>query len=666
MAISQDQRFVRIDTPLGADVLIPESFTGSEGISSLFRFELNLFSEKHDIAFDEIIGKPVVLSLSLADGGMRYFNGIVSRFSQGRGGGEAGSDPRFSRYRATMVPWLWLLTRTTDSRIFQRLSVPEIVEQIFNEKGFTDFKLLLHDSYDKREYCVQYNETDFNFFARLLEDEGIFYFFEHENDKHTLVLADAPEEHKSCPKQATARYQTSAGGWLDADVITALGKTQEIMAGKYTLKGYNFEIPATDLKVEAPSSIRIGPGEREIYTYPGAYSKRDQGDRLVNIRMQQEEARITRIAAESDCRAFSSGYRFELKDYFRDDLNDTDYVITELEHEVTSSGEFPGVTPGAGGGPAYANRFTCIPHDIPYRPPLKTPAPKIHGSQTAIVVGPSREEIYTDEHGRIKVQFHWDREGRRNEDSSCWIRVSQVSAGAGWGAIDVPRIGQEVVVDFLEGDPDRPLITGRVYHGNNMPPFGLPSKGMVSGMKSNTTPGGGGYSEFTLNDTKGNEKITIHGQYDMNTTVENDQSTKVRSGNRTVAVESGTMSETVKGDTSLTVQAGKRSVSVTGGDYSAQSSDAVKLLGKGKGVDITGQSKGVSITGTGGKGVTISGTPNIEASGKTKISITSPVVEIGNAAVTIKGTKIQLSAGSGQIVLDATGVTIKGALVKIN
>ena len=549
MAYTQDNRLIAIDTPLGKDVLLLTGFHGIEGISGLFSFELNLLSENHNIKFEDIIGKNVTVSIILADGDKRFFNGIISSFSQGRGGGEAGGDPHFSHYAATMVPWLWLLTRTADSRIFQKLSVPDIVEKIFTEKEFLDYKLLLNDSYDKRDYCVQYRETDFNFISRLLEEEGICYFFEHEEKKHTLILADAPDKHKPCPKQASARYQLSAGGWIEDDVITGLEWMQEIQVGKYTLNDYNFEIPGMPLKVDAPSQQTLGPGEREVYDYPAEYTKKAAGERLANIRMQEEEAKITTVTGSSDCRAFTSGYRFDLLEYFREDMNNKPYVLLSVNHVATE--------PVGGSGQeselSYANSFTCIPFDVPYRPPRLTPKPVVEGAQTAIVVGPAGEEIYPDEHGRVKVQFHWDREGTNDENSSCWIRVSQVSAGAGWGAIDVPRIGHEVIVNFIEGDPDRPIITGRVYHGTNRPPFALPAGGMVSGMKSNSTPGGGGYNEMSMNDTKGEEKIIIHGQYDMESTIENDQTLTVHN-NRTSTIDVDD-SETVGSNQTINVGA---------------------------------------------------------------------------------------------------------------
>lgn len=521
MVYTQENRLITIDTPLGEDVLLLTGFSGSEGLSVPFSFGLDLLSENNNILFEDIIGQNVTVSIVLADGGRRFFNGIISRFSQERGRGEEGDGGLgLAYYSASMVPWFWLLTMTSDSRIFQELSVPDIVEQIFTEKGFTDYRMNLHGTYDRKVYCVQYRETDFNFISRLLEQEGIYYFFKHENNKHTMILADSPDEHKPCPNQESARYHhVSGGGTLEEDVITGLDKMQEIRVGKYTVNDFNFEMPATDLKVEVTSQSPLGPGEREIYDYPAEYSTRAEGDRLASLRIQEEEAKITNITGTSTCRAFSSGYRYDLLEYYRDDMNDKSYVLVSVNHGAT---EAVGGS-GEGAGASYTNSFTCIPFDVPYRTPLATPKPMIGGVQTAIVVGPSGEEIYTDEHGRVKVQFHWDREGQKDEDSSCWIRVSQVWAGAGWGAMYIPRIGHEVIVDFLESDPDRPIITGRVYHGNNPHPYQLPSEKTKSTMKTMSSPNGGGFNEIRFEDKKGEEEIFVHGEKNLDIRIKNDR-----------------------------------------------------------------------------------------------------------------------------------------------
>ena len=407
MAYTQENRLITIDTPLGKDVLMLAGLHGSEGISRIFSFELALTSENPNISFADIVGKNVTVAVVLADGRERYFNGLISRFAQGLGSGDTGGDPRFFHYRATMAPWTWLLTRTADSRIFQNISVPDIIDKVFKEKGFSDFKLKLQGNYVARDYCVQYRETDFNFVSRLLEEEGIHYFFEHEKGKHTLVMADSPQENKSCPHQKSARYQMSSGGRLvlEEDVVTGFDKIQEIRPAKYTLSDFNFEIPNTDLKANVPSSQSLGPGEREIYDYPGKYAKKSEGERLARVRMEEEETQVTTIIGTSNCRAFTSGYRFNLTSFYRSDMNNKEYVLTSIEHGA-KGGNSPDIS--------YSNRFTCIPLDVPFRPPRLTPKPVVHGSQTAIVVGPSGEEIFTDKHGRVKVQFHWDREGKKD------------------------------------------------------------------------------------------------------------------------------------------------------------------------------------------------------------------------------------------------------------
>ena len=687
MAYTQDNRLIAIDAPLGMDVLLLAGFKGIERISGLFSFELNLLSENHNIKFEDIIGKNVTVSIILADGDKRFFNGIISSFSQGRGSGEADNDSHLSHYAATMVPWPWLLKRTADSRIFQKLSVPDIVEKIFTEKEFLDYKLLLNDTYDTRDYCVQYRETDFNFVFRLLEEEGICYFFEHEEKKHTLILADASDKFKPCPKQEYARYQISAGGWLEEDVITSLEKMQEIRPAKYSINDFNFEIPSTDMKVNVSTKQILGPGEREIYDYPGLYTKKAQGERLTTIRMEEEETKITTITGSSDCRAFTSGYRFNLSDYYRDDMDNKDYVLTHIEHEVHEVSDYSGASiESMGSEKPYINHFKCIPYDVAYRPSRDTAKPVVRGTQTAIVVGPAGEEIYPDEYGRVKVQFHWDREGTNDENSSCWIRVSQVSAGAGWGGIDIPRIGHEVIVDFLEGNPDRPIITGRVYHGSNRPPFDLPAGGMVSGSKSNSTPGGGGYNEMSMNDTKGEEGITIHGQYDMTSTIEHDVTTHIKNNEtHTVDVDrsitvGGTHTENITGNTTINITEGTYNHDVKAGtaEYHVQGAltetysnkqettvaNEIVITSSGSHIHITASSE-IKLE-VGSSKLLLKSDGSIELSG-TSIAINgSASVDVHGGSVTSKADSDHNTQGA-IVVSEASGPnTVKGASVMLN
>lgn len=481
MAYTQDRKLITIDSPLGKDELLLLRFSGTEGMSRLFEFQLEMVSENHSIQFKDIIGQGVTVTIKLYDEDERFFHGIVSRFSQKSGDRETGPEtPDFSFYTATIVPNFWLLTRTADSRIFQKKSVPDIIEQIFGEQGIADYELKLSGSYEEKEYCVQYHETDFNFVSRLMEQEGIHYFFKHEKDKHTLIIADAASENKECPHQEEAIYQPDDSGLDGEDKITDLELSQEIRVAKYTVNDYNFQTPNVDLTVDVSTKETLGPGERELYDYPAKFAKREQGDRLANLRLQEEEAQITTISGTGRCRDFTSGYKFKLNGYYRPEMNDKKYILTSLYHEASE----PMGRTGEETIPTYSNQFTCMADDVPFRPVRSARKPVVEGTQPAIVVGPSGEEIYTDEYGRVKVQFIWDREGKKDENSSCWVRVSQQWAGAGWGAMFIPHIGHEVIVDFEEGDPDRPIITGRVYNANNQPHDTLPDEKTKSVIRS--------------------------------------------------------------------------------------------------------------------------------------------------------------------------------------
>jgi len=513
---TQENRLIAIDTPLGKDVLLLQGFTGREGISRLFHFQVDLLSPNKAISFADIVGGRVTIRVNLADGSERYFNGFVSRFSQG------ASDARFTHYQMEVVPWLWFLTRNADCRIFQNMTIPDIVQQVFKDRGFTDFKNSLTGSFETREYCVQYRETDFNFVSRLMEQYGIFYYFEHDQNKHTLVLGNSPTAHPPCPHQSKARYDATVGDWHDEDVVTAWHMEQELRTGKYSLTDYNFETPSTSLLSSDPTVFSVdGNTKYEIYDYPGIYLTKSQGDTVTKIRMQEEETPHLVATGTSVCRAFTSGYKFNLLEHFRKDMNE-EYVLTEIQHMGTVGESY--TISDTTTGEQYSNHFTCIPASVPYCPPRITPKPFVQGPQPALVVGKSGEEIWVDKYGRVVVQFYWDRIGKDNEKSSCWVRVSQPWAGKNWGAMWIPRIGQEVIVSFLEGDPDRPLITGRVYNAEQTVPYDLPDHQTVSTFKSRSSKGGGSdnFNEIRFEDKTGSEQIFINAERDMDLRVEVD------------------------------------------------------------------------------------------------------------------------------------------------
>lgn len=516
---TQADRLIRIETVLGKDALLLQSFKGQERLSGLFHFDLYMHSENRSITFESIVGKRATVIITLPDRNERYINGVISSFSQaGSTPLEGGSNAKiFAHYSATLVPHLWMLTQTNDCRIFQDKTVPDIIAAIFQEHKL-DFSNRLRGQFTPREYCVQYRESDFNFVSRLMEEEGIFYFFEHKSDKHTLVLANDSDEFNPAPHIGQVSYKSLIGEAQHKDVITEWSFGQEVRPGRYAINDFNFKQALLDL-----TSSVAGTDERklEIYNYPGEYTTRDEGERLVGIRMQEQESPQKVALGSSTCRGFIAGYRFKLNDHYRRDFN-KDYVIVS-NHISSDQGTNYRTTPSeAAESLEYSNRIECIPHPTPYRPARITRIPFVQGPQTAFVVGPPGEEIYVDQYGRVKVQFHWDREGKYNDKSSCWIRVSQSWAGKRWGTVFIPRVGQEVIVDFLEGDADRPIITGCVYNNNTMPPYELPAEKTRSTIKTDSSKGGGGFNEIRFEDKKGSEQLFLHGEKDFDLRVKED------------------------------------------------------------------------------------------------------------------------------------------------
>ncbi|HLJ50219.1 MAG TPA: type VI secretion system tip protein TssI/VgrG [Bryobacteraceae bacterium] len=577
---TQDNRIVAIETPLGDNVLLLEKVNGHESVSRIFTYHVDLLSEKSDVTFDDIVGQRVTVTIHLANDEKRYINGFVSRFVQ------SGKDNRFAHYQAEIVPWMWFLTRNVNCRIFQNKSVVDIITQIFRDLGFQDFKNSTQGSYDSLEYCVQYRETDFNFVSRLMEQYGIFYFFQHELSKHTLVLADSPSSFDPCPNQPTARFETM-GRVTDEARITAFQIGHELRSGQYALNDYNFKTPLTDLDVTEPTLYKVANNTAfEIYDYPGDYLNKGSGETVAKVRMQEEESGHEVGHGVSNCAGFIAGYRFDLQEHYRSDLNKT-YVLMEVQHFANCGAAYQ--TTAADEEDLYTNHFTVIPKTVDYRPMRITPRPIVQGPQTAVVVGPGGEEIYVDEFGRVKVQFFWDREGKANENSSCWIRVSQLWAGKKWGAMWIPRIGQEVIVDFLEGDPDRPIITGRVYNADQMPPYTLPDQKTKSTIKSYSSKGGGGFNEIRFEDKKGSEQIFINAQknqdirvgadhmesigHDTHLTVEHDQKEKVK-GDKHLQV-TGDHNQKVDGTESLKV--GQDMQEKIGSKYSMDAGQEIQL-----------------------------------------------------------------------------------------
>jgi type VI secretion system secreted protein VgrG len=671
---SQDTRPIRVTTTLGANALLLTRFAGYEGVSTPFSFQLDMVSENAAIDAKAMLRTPVTVSLDLHDGNKRHFHGLINRFTQ------LGTEPsELTGYRAEIVPWFWFLTLARDCRIFQKKNVVEIIETIFKDNGYQDFEVKV-SGLKPREFCVQYRETHFNFISRLMEEEGLFYFFKHTDSKHTLVIAD----NKGAVNPGLISVaRIGAAAKPTEDMIESVERDHSVYVGKVTLSEYDWQQPSLTLRTEA-----TGTGKEEVHDYlPQLYTTPEDGHRYARLRLEAEEATQQTIRGHGHCRFLQGGHQFTLEGHYRSDFNKP-YTLLEVHH-TADVGDYRSDT----GTFHYYNEFVAIPHFLPPRPRLRTMKPYIRGTQTALVVGAAGEEIYVDKHGRIKVQFYWDRQGKKDENSSCWVRVASPWAGKGWGNITIPRIGNEVVVEFLDGDPDRPLIIGSVYNADQAPPFTLPGAGIQMGMKSRSSKGGGGYNEITVTDTKGTELITIHGQYDMNTKIEhndmlfvgNDQSITI-GANRTESVGkneeisvSDNRTESVGKDESITI-GGNRTESVGGDESISISKNRSESVSEDESVDIGGSrevgvSKDETLNVNGKRTTAIGKDDQLQVGKKLTIEVKDEIViKTGDASISmkkdgtiqIKGKDITLTA-SGKITGKASSdVVLKGSKVTAN
>ena len=685
----QDNRSVKITSPFGPNALIFERMSYVEQLNQPFHCEVALLSESGDLDPDHILGKAMSVSLATTDTTpMRHFHGIVTEFEQ------VGYSDRFHQYRAVMRPWFWLLTRTADCRIFQGKSVPDIFKEVCQLVG-GDLDMRLGD-YKTLEYCVQYRETDFNFLSRLLEREGIFYFFEHSDDKHTLVLTDDVGNCKSVTDYESVPFypapaQGAAAPPRERDHLQTWSFQKSLLPGTFASRDYNFEQPTPIPEGTSSISRPYQHSTYEIYDYPAeAVPLNSSGvEKVAKLRVQELQVPQLTARGSGDAAGLAAGHLFKLTGHPRESL-DIQYLITSASIELSAAAYHA----GAGGGETqFSITVEAVDARAPYRPARVTPRPVIHGTQTAVVVGPKGEEIYTDTHGQIKVQFHWDRKGKMDDKSSCWMRVGQIWAGKAWGAIYIPRVGHEVIVSFLEGDPDRPLVIGSVYHATNPPPYGLPDNKTQSGIKSESSKGGGGNNELRFEDKKGAELVYLHAQKDRAISVENDENhdvghdrtkkvkndesssigkdrTESVGGNESIAIEKDRL-ENVKGNESISIGkdysqtiGGGRTLSVAKDESISVSGGRTDQVTKDEQVNIgqkRSQSVGDNDTLSVGKKLAIDAGEEIEiVAGSASITMKK------DGTISVKGKDITLS-GDGDITIKAGGnVVIKGSKVSQN
>jgi type VI secretion system secreted protein VgrG len=673
MAFLEANRYLYLTTPLGDDKLLLRSFEGDEALSRLFSFELEMEAENTtNVDFDKLVGQKVSFGVQGADPSLmpRHFHGIVVEMVQGARG------THLTSYSMTVAPEIWKLSCKYRSRIFQHIKIPDLLKQLFT--GF-DAAYEIQGTFEEREYVVQYQESDLDFASRLMEEEGIYYFFKFTKGAHKLVLANTPQSHLDLPGGSQVIFEALEGGGRDDERITSWTKEQHWGSGKYTLWDHHFQLPHKKLDAEQiiMDSVQAGKvthklklsgnEEMEVYENPGRYAQRfdgidrsggekpadlnkifDDNKRTTGIRMQQEETPTILIHGESNHWQLTPGYKFTLQRHFN---ADGPYVVTSVSHEAGEGGLHSGQEEQE----HYSNAFDCIPYALKFTPPCVTERPIVSGPQSALVVGPPGEEIFTDKYGRIKVQFHWDREGTNNADSSCWLRVATSWAGQKWGSIHIPRIGQEVIVSFLEGDPDRPLVIGSVYNADMMPPYDLPANKTQSGIKSRSSKGAGSanYNEIMFEDLKGSELIRTHAEKDQLLEVENDRSVIV-GHDESIKIEHD-RTENVKHDETVTVEGQRKHYVV--GEEQVQTDGDLHLTASQNQNEKVGMSYSRQV-----------GMNTYDKAGMNYAMDAGMMIHLkaGMTAVIEAGMGLTIKSSGGSIDINPMGVFIQGNLVFIN
>jgi type VI secretion system secreted protein VgrG len=615
----QTHRVHEVKSPLppdatGKDPLILLRLSAREEISRPFEYVVDFLSTDSDIDPAKVLGESLTVMVHRADDRTRFFNGLVSSFDF------YGIESGFASYRAVLRPWIWFLSRNADCRIFQEVTVPDVFEKVVKDRhGFSDYRLSLTESYKTREFCVQYRESDFDFVCRLLEEEGIFYFFEHEKEKHTLVLGDSYSAYKGIegPTQKDVPFRPPGEAGVELEHISQWQVLHELQTTKVTIDDFDFTKPRVELQGTSKVNRSHAKAEYEYYDYPGRYWETADGSSLAKVRIEELQSRYKRLTGTGDHRDFAPGKLFKLVEHPREAEN-KEYVLLKTEIAVESAEIQHG---RADADNRFDLKFTALPSRDPYRPSRRIPKPIVHGPQTAIVVGKSGEEIWTDKYGRVKLQFHWDREGESDENSSCWVRVSQAWAGNNWGSIHIPRIDQEVVVSFLEGDPDRPLVTGRVYNEDQMPPLALPDNQTQSGIISRSTKSGTGdhFNQLWFEDKKGEEHIHFHAERHMEVKVGSDEASD---GSQTIEVQKDRTTDIKTGNDATKVHAGASSLEA-----------AQKITLKVGGSTITIEPAKISFT-----------SPEIAIVGNAKFGVSAPMTDVaGSATLNLTGGLVKIN-----------------------
>jgi len=707
-----------ITTPLGANVLLLEAFTGHEEMGRLFHFELELLSVSTSITTSQIVGQKVSFSVETSSGSQRWFTGYVSRFSW------VGYDGVLTRWRAEVVPGLWFASLTTDCKIFQNQTISAIISTVLGGTSQVTLSQKLTGTYPSLPYCVQYRESDFDFVSRWCEYYGISYFFQHAEISLTMVLFDASSAFAACTDSPVETVQEFAAPSSPGQLMQ-WRHDYAFCSGKFAQTDYYYEQPTTSLMVTtAGNSPYTGASSFDLFDYPGGYTATSNGQTISNVRMQEAEMVVSQAAGRSTCSSFSPGYSFTIKTHPWSTETNKQYVLTSVTHRAENRGAYQ-TSPKAGSVFTYENTFTCIPIATTFRPARKTPWP-MGTTQTATVVGTSGSEIYTNNYGQVVVQFHWDRYGQNNQSSSCFIRVAQSLAGPQWGTQFIPRIGMEVIVEHLDNNIDRPIITGVVYNATNMPSFTLPTNSSQSGFQTRSTTNGTSSNTHQLifNDTKGSELITFHSELNFIRSVENNDTLTIgqsgcaggnrgvtvwnnltetigqkgcTTGNRTVTVwnnvtesigqtgcASGSRTTTIlqndsrtvtKGNDNTTVSAGNSSLTVTQGSRTVTVGNGHTLSVTKGNAAITVNSGSLAVkttagaqTYTAGTSLAMSADTTMALSAKTTMTMTAETslkITVGASSISITPAGVTIMCGTSTLSLTSAGVTVAGLTVTV-
>ncbi|RQR79222.1 type VI secretion system tip protein VgrG [Burkholderia sp. Bp9012] len=675
----QNNRLVTIDAPLkGRSELVPVTFHGSEVLSQGFEFNLRLASQDANIELKKMIGQPVTITLqlsaALASSDERYFHGYVTSFSH------LDNDGGFALYGATIMPWLWMLSRRRDIRIFQELTTEDILAQVFQQYGkLAVYEFRLSKAAPNRSYCTQYKETDLDFVQRLMQEDGLYYYFEHKKGEHKLIIADNSPAAKPIDGRSASLPYSKGEALDDIDIITTFYARRQLESSDVGLKTFDYKAPGARRFQSNSSQVNQGDVPAyEVYDYlgPHGFPDSDRGEELVRFRTEALAAHSKIFGGTTTSRRMAPGRYFQLEDHYDHGgtkPEDRQFLLTAVSHTASNNYQ-------AGDGAAnYACSFTCIRKKIPYRPAFTIERPSIIGPQTAIVVGPQGEEIYTDALGRVKVQFHWDRLGKKNQSSSCWVRVGQPWAGRGFGMIQIPRIGDEVVVIFLDGDADRPLIISRVYNAQNTPPWTLPANATQSGILTRSSKGATleNANAIRFEDRKGQEEVWIHAEKDQRIEVENDESHSVGHDRSKTVDHDETVhvghdrTETVDNNETITIgvdrteRVGNNETLTVGGNRTETIEGMENLVVALTSTETVGLAKALTVGGA--YAVTVVGAVNTAAGLASAEEVgLSKTSKVGKTYTLTAGDRIEFRTGSAEFIMESNGhITLRGTQLLI-